>query len=357
MAAPSPRINKEKGGSPLDPSSDLTTASLALGSHSISAALASKPLPPKNPRRFREERKSASLSPSLRKLGNVAGNRLKFFHSETSREEKEFIQLVLKATPKELARFLKTNKKTAKSFQEVAVAAQLNGLQVCCRYGWLTKAKLLVQEGGFDINFRSAESLYKTPLHFACLFGHGSVIEWLLSLEGIDPTLKDEKGKTAYDFIPDFEQKAHIQELFHRAPTVTAKTEAELKNISPKNISPKPSWKTASRSPRSSGGSSEGSPSLPSAFAKEVKGARERPISSMELKTLTKLDSELGTYRDETERFPLPNEKLLSLEEIQRECHILRSDVLQLKEENYRLESEIQRLQERQDSLLCCSIL
>jgi len=316
-------------------------------SSSIQAALSEKKsLSPKARRTlsgFREDKKRYSMSPSFRKVGH----KFKLFHNEIGKEEKEFIQLVLKGTPKDLSKFLSSpTKRPTRMFQEVAVAAQMNGLQVCCRYGWLNKAKILIQEGGFDINFQSPESLLKTPLHFACMFGHILVVQWLLSLPGIDPNLRDDKGRTPVELIRETELKSQIEDMFQRPPSVAWTPPTDHETETPfESLSPSRSPQGRTKSVTSVGSQPSQNGSSPSASPQA--GSPNYPKgAAVEMKTFTtNLDTDQGNH-----------ERILTLETLQRECQMLRSDVLRLKEENYRMEIAIIRLQERQDGL-CCSIL
>lgn len=72
-----------------------------------------------------------------------------------------------------------------------------NLLHIAASFGTLATFKRIIQEGQFDVNSQSSEG--STPLHVASRLGRYEIVEHLLSLDGIDDTLRDIEGKTCLD--------------------------------------------------------------------------------------------------------------------------------------------------------------
>lgn len=78
-------------------------------------------------------------------------------------------------------------------------------LHDACRRGKLSMATFLVETVGIDPNTIGRQGL--TPLHFASRSGQVDIVQWLLAYEPrpgvsgskVDPSLKDDRGKTAIE--------------------------------------------------------------------------------------------------------------------------------------------------------------
>ena len=71
--------------------------------------------------------------------------------------------------------------------------------------------RLLAETPGLEVNLQDADG--QTALHYACSNGHRDVTELLLTLEGIDTTIRDEDGVSAVETIDD--ASADLRQLFH----------------------------------------------------------------------------------------------------------------------------------------------
>ena len=67
-------------------------------------------------------------------------------------------------------------------------------LHYACAYGWLNVVKLLVEEGGADIN--RLNEWKSSPTIIAMLKGHYGIVDYLLGRKEIDASLVDDHGRT-----------------------------------------------------------------------------------------------------------------------------------------------------------------
>ena len=65
-------------------------------------------------------------------------------------------------------------------------------LHHACAYGWLNVAKILVEQGKADAN--RLNEWKSSPTIIAMLKGHFEIVDYLLSLPGIDASLVDDSG-------------------------------------------------------------------------------------------------------------------------------------------------------------------
>lgn len=61
-----------------------------------------------------------------------------------------------------------------------------------------------------EVNLQDADG--QTALHYACSNGHREVAEFLLGVEGVDTTIRDDDGVSAVETI---DEDAELRQLFH----------------------------------------------------------------------------------------------------------------------------------------------
>jgi len=69
-------------------------------------------------------------------------------------------------------------------------------LHFCSKFNSLALAKILVEEGGGDVDFVSLDGC--SPLHVACFHGSSPLTRYLIQ-RGVNEDWPNEKGKTALD--------------------------------------------------------------------------------------------------------------------------------------------------------------
>ena len=71
--------------------------------------------------------------------------------------------------------------------------------------------RLLAENPCLEVNLQDADG--QTALHYAYSNGHRAVTEFLLGLDGIDTTIRDEDGVSPLETID--EASADLRDLFH----------------------------------------------------------------------------------------------------------------------------------------------
>ncbi|RPA97773.1 ankyrin, partial [Choiromyces venosus 120613-1] len=84
------------------------------------------------------------------------------------------------------------------------------------REGNLVIMRLLVEEGDADINLsgeNGGDFLLRTPLHFAAIRGHLSVVKFLVKCEGVDINARDALGDSPLDYARRGKDKKMVRIL------------------------------------------------------------------------------------------------------------------------------------------------
>jgi ankyrin repeat protein len=99
-------------------------------------------------------------------------------------------------------------------------AQELTPLMVACEKGRLGVVRLLLHHKGPEA-LREMDASGKLPLHWACVKGHGEVVRALL-IGGADPTITDNRGRTAHAIAEEEDGKVGEDEKRSRAGCVAA---------------------------------------------------------------------------------------------------------------------------------------